>query len=260
MEREFVGDGAADREENTMGAEDEAARSKMETEAPPPPCPTCSNKMQWSDYDVGAYAIGWDCNNIQSCGSQKYSMGAWRWFCQQCLADICSKCNSQARIDEEHPTIRRDVPLASAQKVPTDSAQGAQGPREYVPADIVQNDQEPTEEESTDDAQGAQARREEVPTHSAQGAQEPKGEMQPDSAQGDQEPREEESIDNAHGTQVPIEEIQTQSAQGDQETKGEMQADSAEGDQDRGEEESTDSDRLHQEAREEESTGNAQTA
>lgn len=62
-----------------------------------PRCPGCSKTMHWSSYAGGAYKDGWDCCNVNDCGSRRANMGAARWFCVNCQNDICSECSSKAR-------------------------------------------------------------------------------------------------------------------------------------------------------------------
>jgi hypothetical protein len=64
-----------------------------------PLCPDCHNVLVWSDYSGTTYAKGWLCNNVETCGSQKATMGEWRWFCQDCCNDFCEKC--KPREDDE---------------------------------------------------------------------------------------------------------------------------------------------------------------
>jgi len=55
-------------------------------------CPQCGCIMEWSDYSQGAYASGWVCENVGSCGQSWTSEPPLRWFCPECEIDICSSC------------------------------------------------------------------------------------------------------------------------------------------------------------------------
>jgi len=58
------------------------------------PCPKCARPLQWSDFSKGAYADGWDCENVQVCGMTAAMSGRHRWFCPDCSFDICNRCHS----------------------------------------------------------------------------------------------------------------------------------------------------------------------
>jgi len=45
------------------------------------PCPTCARPLEWSDFDAGPYAIGWDCEHLHVCGMRAATAGRHRWCC-----------------------------------------------------------------------------------------------------------------------------------------------------------------------------------
>jgi len=54
-------------------------------------CPDCGKRLVWSDYSMGSYDDGWNCNFIDECG-QTGAADQWRWFCKDCKNDFCSDC------------------------------------------------------------------------------------------------------------------------------------------------------------------------
>lgn len=66
-----------------------------------PLCPSCSQRMLWSDHAGDAYASGWRCHNFRSCGSMTQTAGSGRWFCQACSNDLCHVCSG---VQEAVPT------------------------------------------------------------------------------------------------------------------------------------------------------------
>merc|ERR1711972_1171555 len=64
-------------------------------------CPQCGGAMQWSDYNEGAYAHGWACENVSSCGKTRTSEQPMRWFCADCELDICGSCALNSAVEEQ---------------------------------------------------------------------------------------------------------------------------------------------------------------
>jgi len=58
------------------------------------PCPKCSRPMQWSAFDQGSYARGWDCEHFRVCGVSSMKAGRYRWFCAECSFDMCNRCHN----------------------------------------------------------------------------------------------------------------------------------------------------------------------
>jgi len=56
-------------------------------------CPQCGGTMEWSDYNEGAYAGGWACDNAATCGQTCTSQGPSRWCCAHCEVDVCGDCS-----------------------------------------------------------------------------------------------------------------------------------------------------------------------
>merc|ERR1712232_1030321 len=61
-----------------------------------PQCPECKGAMEWSSYDGGEYASGWDCTNFQKCASRRDNRGLKRWLCMKCEEDLCVICARSA--------------------------------------------------------------------------------------------------------------------------------------------------------------------
>jgi len=57
-----------------------------------PMCPDCNAALAWSDFAKGDYTRGWKCNYASSCGSHASNTGGFRWFCEKCSNDFCTKC------------------------------------------------------------------------------------------------------------------------------------------------------------------------
>ena len=55
-------------------------------------CPECDGPLVWSDCvcAIGAYAVGWHCTFMDTCGSHGKCIP--RWFCESCCFDLCHKC------------------------------------------------------------------------------------------------------------------------------------------------------------------------
>lgn len=71
-------------------------------DGPAPVCPGCRNAMVWDSYSGGAYANGWTCCNVKSCGSRNVNAVHSRWFCNCCQNDFCSECHA-APVAEDAP-------------------------------------------------------------------------------------------------------------------------------------------------------------
>lgn len=69
-------------------------------------CRSCKGDMVWSDYAEGDYETDWLCDNFESCGSNRASAGASRWFCEACQSDICASC---APKDDQRQSPVEDV-------------------------------------------------------------------------------------------------------------------------------------------------------
>lgn len=67
-----------------------------------PYCRNCSREMDWSSFDDGAYASGWECNHFETCGSQASNTGPARWFCRDCSSDICARCFATNNSEASH--------------------------------------------------------------------------------------------------------------------------------------------------------------
>jgi len=62
-------------------------------------CPQCSRLLEWSDYNEGAYAGGWTCENFTTCAGAQTEDAPMRWFCVHCQLDICDSCYAGLKAD-----------------------------------------------------------------------------------------------------------------------------------------------------------------
>ena len=87
-----------------------------------PKCGGCHKTMEWSNYDLKEYDLGWSCTNEDRCHSRTGTSGPFRWFCERCRTDLCGLC---------HPRLRDDpAPVAAAgSAAPPASTRRAEAPR-----------------------------------------------------------------------------------------------------------------------------------
>ena len=81
------------------------ACSAINTACTRPQCPDCKKAMKLSDYSLGMYKVGWECNNADAvCGSRSQTCGQFRWFCQRCRNDFCVACAELGLCEEPGPS------------------------------------------------------------------------------------------------------------------------------------------------------------
>ena len=49
--------------------------------------------MEWSNYALLEYDLGWICSNEGRCRSRTSTAGPYRWFCEDCRCDLCGLCH-----------------------------------------------------------------------------------------------------------------------------------------------------------------------